>query len=512
MRLKQNTKSVEENKKNKYTKYFRILAVFLLIVIFMNGCGDVFGKINEGYTTEVVDAKETSDWIKSSVLAQPIGSLLLWVGGIVEWALGKISVVVSGGDAVMPWADAILFNAVPILDVNFINPDPKSIVAALGSIIQTMYYTILGLAIAFFSLVVMVMAIKLALSSIASEKAKYKSALVSWATALVLLFTLHYFISFVFFLNESLVKVASNIVEEQLGDSSFTLTNSKKDEVIKDTIDTIDERYWADTDFKEQAEKIEQETPGYFLAMTELPQEDLRTFFGARGWVASKWEEMTDQERTANTDLIRNFIDFYPVAVKLPQTWVDDQLQDENGANKAHYVMNCLKGYGLYQYKHPGQYANFEFKEKVKEDPDTKDVEARTERLRKIVFPSTNGTGDGYDNDKASRLAEIIVKVNKNMGKSNSAGYDEGEHDSSLNNNKMPITMMAEYFRKNAYMPKNDKSLVATDVYLPNCIMYLIFVIQSLLYFFSYMKRLFYVIVLALLGPVIIVFDFFNKM
>lgn len=511
MRLKQNTKSVEENKKNKYTKYFRILAVFLLIVIFMNGCGDVFGKINEGYTTEVVDAKETSDWIKSSVLAQPIGSLLLWVGGIVEWALGKISVVVSGGDAIMPWADAILFNAVPILDVNFINPDPKSIVAALGSIIQTMYYTILGLAIAFFSLVVMVMAIKLALSSIASEKAKYKSAMVSWATALVLLFTLHYFISFVFFLNESLVKVASNIVEEQLGDSSFTLTNSQKDENINDALEIIDSRYWADTDYKARAEKIEQETPGYFIAMTELPQDDLKDFFGAGGWLKGKWDELTNNERNSNAALIEKFIRFYPVASKLPQEYLDG-LQSNEDTVKSKYVFYCLSGYGLYRYKYPSdRLTPDELKEAVKNDDETKNVFGENATLREKVFPATNGTSP-YDNDLSNRLADVIVKVNRNMGKSNSSGYDEGEHDSSLNNNKMPITMMAEYFRKNAYMPKNDKSLVATDVYLPNCIMYLIFVIQSLLYFFSYMKRLFYVIVLALLGPVIIVFDFFNKM
>ena len=74
-----------------------------------------------------------------------------------------------------------------------------------GSIIQNIYNTIFTISIAFFGVVVGIMALKLAISSIASEKAKYKQAITNWLLALILLFTAHYLISFIFFVNEKMV-------------------------------------------------------------------------------------------------------------------------------------------------------------------------------------------------------------------------------------------------------------------------------------------------------------------
>lgn len=67
------------------------------------------------------------------------------------------------------------------------------------------------------------MAIRIAISTIASEKAKYKEAIVHWATALILLFAMHYVISFVFYLNEQLVEVASSMVMDLMADKQTIL-------------------------------------------------------------------------------------------------------------------------------------------------------------------------------------------------------------------------------------------------------------------------------------------------
>lgn len=520
-------------KKNTYVVPMRILAVLLLVVLLMNGSSHIFAQINQGYSTETIDVKETTDWIKSSVLAQPIGSLLLWVGGIVEWALGRISVVVSGGDAIMPWADAILFNAVPILDVNFINPADGSIVKALSGIIQGMYYTVLGLAIAFFSIVVMIMAIKLAVSAIASEKAKYKSALVSWATALVLLFTLHYFISFVFFLNESLVKVAANMVEEEIGESSFTLNNVNKEEAIEEAVNHIRDKYknHLDAEKIQNMDKIMEESPDYFLTMSELSQDDQHSFFGHSGAVG-KINEWTDSEWRTNVDLVSRWIDFYITVAKLPTSFRDGlkNTGSVGGSDsktkyswRDQYLEWIFSGYAGYLYDHPGHdtdvtiLADDKDQSKFSQYCPGKNKQEWLDRIQKYMKKeNTNGMGgtaskQGYSSEEMGRLANIVLQVNSVYGKSGSGGYEDAGKEVLANNNKMPITMMAQYFRKNSYMPSSEKSLVAEDIYLPNCIMYLIFVIQSMLYFFSYMKRLFYVVVLALLGPVIIVFDFFMK-
>lgn len=71
-----------------------------------------------------------------------------------------------------------------------------------------------------------VMAIRLAISSIAAEKAKYKQAIVNWATCIVMLFLMHYILAFVFWVNEQMVEIASNVLmstieKEGLGSVDF---------------------------------------------------------------------------------------------------------------------------------------------------------------------------------------------------------------------------------------------------------------------------------------------------
>ena len=58
------------------------------------------------------------------------------------------------------------------------------------------------------------MAIKMAISTIASEKARYKESIVTLLTTLVLLFGTHYLLSFTFYLNEKMVEIASTIVKK----------------------------------------------------------------------------------------------------------------------------------------------------------------------------------------------------------------------------------------------------------------------------------------------------------
>ena len=94
------------------------------------------------------------------------------------------------------------FNAVPLLDVNFINPDGGSFVGNgnIQAVLKNTYATILTLAASFFGIVVLITAIRLVISTIASEKAKYKQAIVDWLVGFVMLFCIHYAISFIFYL------------------------------------------------------------------------------------------------------------------------------------------------------------------------------------------------------------------------------------------------------------------------------------------------------------------------
>ena len=73
--------------------------------------------------------------------------------------------------------------------------------------------------------------------------------------------------------------------------------------------------------------------------------------------------------------------------------------------------------------------------------------------------------------------------------------------------------MLTEY---NSYSKKvRDDNISGVtngdNIQIQNMIMYSILVGQSVILFISYIKRLFYVILLAMMAPVVVVFDFFKK-
>lgn len=75
---------------------------------------------------------------------------------------------------------------------------------------------------------------------------------------------------------------------------------------------------------------------------------------------------------------------------------------------------------------------------------------------------------------------------------------------------------MGEYFKQAAWTYEKDEEGVMTgwspsQLSLQGALMYAIFIVQSMLYFFAYIKRFFFVTILALLAPAIVIYDFLGK-
>ena len=201
-------------------KWKLLICGLLIVCVGFMVSNNVFAAINEDYYknfTEVTDANLNAK-ITNSTLLDIIGSLIYAVGSLMEWVLGKVFQLVTGSN-MFPWADAILFNAVPFLDVNIFTAHSKSLVAIIYEFLTGTYYSLLTLASTFFGIAVMVSAIKLAITAIAEDKARYKKAIVDWILGLVMLWGMHFFISFVLYLNEQLVIVASNIASQEVSTS-----------------------------------------------------------------------------------------------------------------------------------------------------------------------------------------------------------------------------------------------------------------------------------------------------
>ena len=168
----------------KLTRSKKIILMIVLtaFVVLLFNSNTAFAAINEEYSTPnpVTDVGLENAFNESSLL-KLLAKLVYAVGQFLEWILGVIFKLLTGTSD-FPWADRIVFNAVPLLDVNFINPANRSFVKQPGiqEVLQNLYSTIMTLAVAFFGIVVLITAIRLVLTTIASEKAKYKQAIVDW--------------------------------------------------------------------------------------------------------------------------------------------------------------------------------------------------------------------------------------------------------------------------------------------------------------------------------------------
>ena len=133
--------------------------------------------------------------------------------------------------------EKIFSNQIPALDVNFINPtdwtkeegvqngeamNSKSVAIALHSTIANWYVALRNLAIVALLSVLLYVGIRMLISSVASDKAKYKQMLMDWIVALCILFFLHYIMRFILTITDMItegISSSSNIVVQINGDS-----------------------------------------------------------------------------------------------------------------------------------------------------------------------------------------------------------------------------------------------------------------------------------------------------
>ena len=107
--------------------------------------------------------------------------------------------------------DDIIFNRVTITNINFFDfTNGNSTVISIRENVASWYYALRILAIAVLLVVLIYIGIRMALSSVASEQAKYKEMLKNWAVSFALVFVLHYFAVFIIQVNNSLIDTLSN--------------------------------------------------------------------------------------------------------------------------------------------------------------------------------------------------------------------------------------------------------------------------------------------------------------
>lgn len=139
---------------------------------------------------------------------------------------------------------------------------------------------------------------------------------------------------------------------------------------------------------------------------------------------------------------------------------------------------------------------------------DTTIAEGNTKANNVLYMEALDKYISEYNNADAEYRAD-----NKNTYNKFVALRDAGTlyvNNTGASNPRSLISNLAQYFKKTSWS-YGENSWKASKVVIQNALMYAILVVQSLIFLIAYVKRLFYVILLAVMAPVVVVYDFFNK-
>ncbi len=161
----------------------------------------------------------------AGVLLYPFRLLFIIVpGAIIETISTMIARIGSEGQLRLITLDEILFNKIPLTDINIFDfqmaggsqISSGNVLYSLRENISTWYYALRNLAIALSLAALVYVGVRMAISTIAEDRAKYKKMLKDWIVSFALIFLLHYIMVLMVNFNNGLVSVMAEANEKQL--------------------------------------------------------------------------------------------------------------------------------------------------------------------------------------------------------------------------------------------------------------------------------------------------------
>lgn len=195
-----------KNKKKKLISIILITLLTSLILYIFTGKSFAIG-------TAVINKLEGAFDGLVGVLLFPAKFLICVLGGIIGLIMGLFAengsvmgLFTNGGLTLQD----ILFNKVDLLSVNFFDlSEGESVATTIRNNVAIWYTSIRNIAAVVLAIIAIYVGIRMAISTVAEEKAKYKSMLVDWLTSLALLFILQYIMIFTININNAFINVLS---------------------------------------------------------------------------------------------------------------------------------------------------------------------------------------------------------------------------------------------------------------------------------------------------------------
>ena len=166
---------------------------------------------------------DTTDDDPFSNVIDGLAGLLLYPIKVIPLLIGKamslLMAAFAGSKAGALDVEDILFNKVELTDINFFDLNPSdATVKTIRLSVAAWYYSVRNVAIVALLVICIYVGIRMAIATVAEEKAKYKEMLIDWATGLALVFVLHYIMIFIININNALVDIFAKGLDADSGD------------------------------------------------------------------------------------------------------------------------------------------------------------------------------------------------------------------------------------------------------------------------------------------------------
>lgn len=505
--------------KKKFKLLSKILLAFIFVFIIFSAFNyNIYAEINDEYGDDPISIGIDADSvIKDSNILDMLGQFVYAIGNLIENATSGIVNLLTGESA-FPWADRVIFNTMPLLDINFINPNERSIFSdtyGVGTVVRNIYFTGLSIALGFLAVIIAIMAIRLAISTIASEKAKYKEAIIKWLTAIILLFSMHFVLSFIFYLNEELVKVASQVLENTMEESGEDITLAIQN--------TLDSNMYAQVD--------------NFIISADgsITYNEVRNWLNPIGLIVKAVDGVSDalgfgsEERTypSKTDMLNTLRS--EEYIDITYAYITNTVYRENLLNSFFDVTegtgeivwkSFWTGFGsftnenicyeqlcvLYDYvmavKHASEVDNEAYDAYTWVYDYINTEERYKQTIKNTDYAIANAKDDG------ERISAQVRKILFTYAYE----YNVTDNLGAATTTQNLIGGLGNFFKETAwYSDVNHGGWSPNEVSVVSAILYTLFVIQSIMFFIAYFKRLFFVVILAIIAPFVVIYDFFTK-
>ena len=240
-------------------KFTVVLLIILVLYNYFLGCFEVSYAFSfqEALNDLLGSVIGIFTWVPK-VLAMTLARGLQTIVGVVAYSQGKVENgnIVASGDLFSTGVSGeltalaeeseitpfdIFFNKIAILDINFFNfnikkpdgsVDTNHIVYKIRSSIATWYYVLRSISVAILLVVLIYIGIRMALSTVAKEKALYNKMLIDWVCSLALVFLLHYIALFAINANDALLKMLEGVAGGDTGEKMRTTVMTIRSKAI----------------------------------------------------------------------------------------------------------------------------------------------------------------------------------------------------------------------------------------------------------------------------------------